>query len=166
MTIRERYTERRSFQPPRPAVACSSMTTASTRSPGPASGGLRFVDRGFTIIELLIVVVIVGLLATIVIPKFNGVRQRGYNSAALADLHSAALAIEEYVTYNYVLPDENQLMASGFALSGDVSFTTFDIRDPGDPENARVHMHIEHQGSDHYYHYEYPATELPEIRLK
>ena len=148
-------------------VAFLSMTTASTRFPGLASGGSRLVDdRGFTLIELLIVVVIIGLLASIVIPRFDDVRQKAYNSTALADLHSVAHAIEEYLADNLALPDEDQLIASGFVLSDDVSFTRFSIRDPNDPQKARVHIHIEHEGSFHYYHHEYPGTELPEKRWK
>ena len=145
------------------------MTTAATRFPGLASGGSRLVDdHGFTLIELLMVVVIIGLLATIAIPQFEGVRQKAYNSAVVSDLHSAALAIEEYFADNLALPDEDQLMAAGFALTEDVSFTTFSIRDSSDPEKARVHMHINHVGSLNYYHYEYPDpdNEPPEKRWK
>ena len=122
--------------------------------------------RGFTLIELLIVVVINGILASIAIPKFNEMHQKAFNSAALSDLKSTAHAIDEYFADNYALPDENQLIAAGFVLSQDVSFMTFEIRDPGDPKKARVHIHIAHERSLNYYHYEYPGTELLEERLK
>ena len=157
----------KNFSTPGPAAVFLSMTTAFTRFPGLASGGSRLShDRGFTLIELLIVVVIIGLLATIAIPMFDGVRQRAYNSAVVSDLHSAALAIEEYFSENLSLPDEDELFAAGFGLSEGVSFTTFSIRDASDPKKARVHMHIEHEGSLNYYHYEYPDNEPPEQRWK
>ena len=140
------------------------MNRASIRL---VSGGSRVVDdRGFTLIELLIVVVIIGLLASIAIPKFDDVRQRAYNTAALSDLNSAAHAIEQYFADNYALPEENELIGAGFVLSPGVSLTRFSIRDPNDPELARVHIHIEHEGSLHYYHHEYPGNELPEKRWK
>ena len=145
---------------------------AFTGFAGLAARSSRLVDhRGFTLIELLIVVVIIGLLATIAIPMFDGVRQRAYNSAVVSDLHSAALAIEEYFSENLSLPQEDELMAAGFGLSEGVSFTTFSIRDASDPKKARVHMHIDHEGSLNYYHMELTvpfneALELAKERLK
>ena len=102
----------------------------------------------------------------IAIPRFDDVRQRAYNSAALSDLNSASHAIEEYFADNFALPDETDLINAGFAFTPGVSFTKFSISDPEPPEPARVHMHIEHEGSLHYYHYEYPGTEAPEKRWK
>jgi type IV pilus assembly protein PilA len=54
--------------------------------------------NGFTLIELLIVVVVIGILAAIAIPKFSGVKQKGYRSQAVADLTSLRTAEETFFT--------------------------------------------------------------------
>ena len=53
-------------------------------------------QKGFTLIELMIVIAIIGILAAIAIPQFNAYRKRSYNSSAIADLRNAATAQEAY----------------------------------------------------------------------
>ena len=42
-------------------------------------------QKGFTLIELMIVIAIIGILAAIAIPQFNSYRIKGYNASALSD---------------------------------------------------------------------------------
>lgn len=51
-------------------------------------------QRGFTIVELLIVIVIIGILAAITIVAYNGIQERARAAKASSDLSSLAKAIQ------------------------------------------------------------------------
>ena len=61
-------------------------------------------QRGFTLIELMIVVAIIGILAAIAIPQFASYRQKAFNSAAQSDLKTIKTTVEGYYTDNYFYP--------------------------------------------------------------
>ncbi len=53
-------------------------------------------QKGFTLIELMIVSAIIGILAAIAIPQFSSYRAKSYNSAALADARNLKTDLEGY----------------------------------------------------------------------
>lgn len=53
-------------------------------------------QKGFTIVELLIVIVVIGILAAITIVAFNGVQSRAQDGAVRSDLANTAKKFEIY----------------------------------------------------------------------
>lgn len=56
--------------------------------------------KGFTIVELLIVIVVIAILATISIVAYNGVQNRAYEAAVRTDLESYGKKISMYRVQN------------------------------------------------------------------
>lgn len=54
------------------------------------------IQRGFTIVELLIVVIIIAILAAITIVAYNGIQARANNSSALATANTLSRKINAY----------------------------------------------------------------------
>lgn len=76
--------------------------------------------KGFTIVELLIVIVVIGILAAIVIISYNGIQQRARTSAVTADLVNTYKQLTAYQLDNSAYP--TTLAAAGINGSGGTTF--------------------------------------------
>lgn len=60
----------------------------------------RSSQQGFTLIELMIVVVVIGILAAIAIPNFISMQARAREGNVKANMHTLQVAIEDYSIQN------------------------------------------------------------------
>ena len=75
-------------------------------------------EKGFTLIELMIVIAIIGILAAIAIPNFINYRNKSYCSAAESDAANLASAIADYFTDPENLSVSTSSGLSGVTMSG------------------------------------------------
>ena len=81
---------------------------------------------GFTLVEILIVVVILGILAALVVPQFAGATEESAKKAALNEVLKLRRAIEVYQVRNdNALPDITEGEGTfGVLVSGDGRYLT------------------------------------------
>ncbi len=72
--------------------------------------------RGFTIVELLIVIVVIGILAAITIVAYNGIQVRAQNAKTLVAVDAYKTALSLYIVDHGSPPDYSSLPSGGACL--------------------------------------------------
>jgi len=84
-------------------------------------------QEGFTLIELMIVIAIIGILAAIAIPNFLAYRQRGYDGSAKTDIKNAYTAAQAYFSdFSNAEMNQEKLEIGGFRSTQNVDLVFAD----------------------------------------
>ena len=65
-------------------------------------------QSGFTLIEIMVVVVIIGMLATLILPKVLGRQDQAFQAKAKSDIRALASAVKLYKLDNFKYPSSSE----------------------------------------------------------
>lgn len=78
---------------------------------------MKKFSKGFTLIEMLIVITIIALLASLILVGMGGARAKTRDSRRIADLHNVMNALELYYAKNAYYPIESDWVGLTTALT-------------------------------------------------
>lgn len=79
---------------------------------------MRRSIRGFTIVELLIVIVVIAILAAITIVAYNGIQQRSRNTQTVAGAKQYIQAVHMYAAAKGSYPTATGCLGDGYEFQG------------------------------------------------
>ncbi len=82
-------------------------------------------NKGFTIVELLIVIVVIGILAGLVITTYNGIQQKARNTERTTDLKTFQSQLEAYYANTGKYPSNTDL---GGTSATNLTFVTGNLK--------------------------------------
>ncbi len=78
---------------------------------------LSFKKTGFTLIEILVVIAIMGVLLSIVMENIGSAQARSRDHKRISDIKSLQLALEQYYDGNNIFPSDLSVLAPAYVPS-------------------------------------------------
>jgi prepilin-type N-terminal cleavage/methylation domain-containing protein len=94
---------------------------------------LKKQNKGFTIVELLIVIVVIGILALLVITTYSGIQAKARNTKRSTDLQSLQTRLEAFYNDNGYYPSLTDLNSDTWVQT---NMKGTDLNSMVDPSNA------------------------------
>jgi prepilin-type N-terminal cleavage/methylation domain-containing protein len=100
-----------------------------------------FVKNGFTLVEVLVVVAIIGMLSLVVLPQLGESRAKGRDTARISDLNQLSVALRLYAEQHGGYPDHASgiTVGEGDAIDSEIE-PYMDV--PQDPVSDVDHAYI------------------------
>ena len=97
---------------------------------------LKNKQSGFTIVELLIVIVVIGILAALVVTTFSGIQQKARNTERETDIKAVHGQVEAYYAQNGKYPTLANLNDSTFRSANLKGLDDEALKDPKGANNT------------------------------
>jgi len=98
--------------------------------------GLHKRQKGFTIVELLIVIVVIGILAAIVITTYSGIQAKARNAKRQTDIQSLQTQFEAYFSQSGHYPSLTDVNGSAWRTANMASLDVNAMIDPSSGETT------------------------------
>ena len=95
-------------------------------------------NQGFTIVELLIVIVVIGILAALVITTYGGIQAKARNGKRASDIQSVQTQIEAFYAQNQYYPSLTDLNSQAWRVTNMKSLDNISLVDPSSTCNPNT----------------------------
>lgn len=99
---------------------------------------LKKSNRGFTIVELLIVIVVIGILALLVITTYSGIQAKARNSKRSSDIATIQTQLEAFFQNSGYYPSLADMNSSSWLATNMKSLDTGALVDPSNPTQSKT----------------------------
>ncbi|MEO7364628.1 MAG: prepilin-type N-terminal cleavage/methylation domain-containing protein [Candidatus Saccharimonadales bacterium] len=93
-------------------------------------------SQGFTIVELLIVIVVIGILALLVITTYSGIQQKARNTKRQADMSAVQTQLEAFYQTNGYYPNLTDMNSTTWLSTNMKSLDLTALTDPSNPTQS------------------------------
>lgn len=99
---------------------------------------LKKSNKGFTIVELLIVIVVIGILALLVITTYSGIQAKARNSKRSSDIATIQTQLEAFFQNNGYYPSLTDMNSSSWLATNMKSLDTGALIDPSNASQSKT----------------------------
>lgn len=99
---------------------------------------LKKRNEGFTIVELLIVIVVIGILALLVITTYSGIQQKARNSKRQTDIQSIQTQLEAFFSQKGYYPSLGDMNSSSWLSTNMKSLDQNALIDPSNASQSKT----------------------------
>ncbi|HEX5743951.1 MAG TPA: type II secretion system protein [Candidatus Saccharimonadales bacterium] len=99
---------------------------------------LKKRNSGFTIVELLIVIVVIGILALLVVTTYSGIQAKARNSKRSSDIATIQTQLEAFFQNSGYYPSLTDMNSASWLSTNMKSLDTGALIDPSNPDRSKT----------------------------